>query len=116
MGKAEFRNKIYLYGLVLLISVTLIFNLYALLFDFELKYILPTILQITLLFLIFIKHKLIKIILKIWSAIFFIIAFGLMILGGLLKDLANTFQDVDFLSYLKYSVFFIYWNCNLYRC
>ncbi len=105
MGKAEFRNKNYLYGLLVLISVMLLFNLYSLLFDFEFKLIIPTLLQITLLFLIFIRHQAIKTILKIWSAIFLIIAFGLMILGGLLKDLSNTFESFGFLRYVRYFSF-----------
>lgn len=105
MGKAEFRNKSYLYGLVILISVMLLFNLYSLLFDFEFKLIIPTLLQIILLFLIFIRHQAIKTILKIWSTIFLIIAFGLMILGGLLKDLSIKFESFGFLQYIRYLSF-----------
>lgn len=99
MGKAIFTNKIFLYGLVSFIIIVLLYNLYALLFEFEAFLFIPIIIQVTLLFLVFVRHQYIKVLLQIWSAVFLIFGFGLFILGGLMKDLANGFEYFDILNY-----------------
>lgn len=99
MGKAIFTNKTFLYGLVSFIIIVLLYNLYALLFEFEAFLFIPIIIQVTLLFLVFVRHQYIKVLLQIWSAVFLILGFGLFILGGLLKDLANGFEYFDILNY-----------------
>ena len=99
MGKAIFTNKTFLYGLVSFIIIVLLYNLYALFFEFEAFLFIPIIIQVTLLFLVFVRHQYIKVLLQIWSAVFLILGFGLFILGGLLKDLANGFEYFDILNY-----------------
>lgn len=99
MDRAIFTNKVFLYGLVFFITVALLYNLYAILFEFEFSLFVPIIIQVTLLFLIFVRHQYIRLLLQIWSAIFLIFAFGLFILGGLLKDLADGFEQFNFLNY-----------------
>ncbi|MCD9854882.1 hypothetical protein LUD75_09210 [Epilithonimonas sp. JDS] len=99
MDRAIFTNKIFLYGLVSFIIVALLYNLYAVLFEFDIFLVIPIIIQVTLLFLIFVRHQYIKLLLQIWSAVFLIFAFGLFIFGGLLKDLAESFEDFNFLNY-----------------
>ncbi|KFC22034.1 hypothetical protein [Epilithonimonas lactis] len=99
MGKAIFTNKTFLYGLVFFIIIVLLYNLYALLFEFEAFLFIPIIIQVTLLFLVFVRHQYIKVLLQIWSAVFLILGFGLFVLGGLLKDLANGFEYFDILNY-----------------
>lgn len=99
MGKAIFTNKTFLYGLVFFIIIVLLYNLYALLFEFEAFLFIPIIIQVTLLFLVFVRHQYIKVLLQIWSAVFLILGFGLFILCGLLKDLANGFEYLDIHNY-----------------
>lgn len=99
MGKAIFTNKTFLYGLVSFIIIVLFYNLYTLLFEFEAFLFIPIIIQVTLLFLVFVRHQYIKVLLQIWSAVFLILGFGLFILGGLLKDLVNGFEYFDILNY-----------------
>ena len=100
MEKVIFTNKIFLYGLVIFIIILLLYNFYALLFEFEFSLFIPIIIQVTLLFLIFVRHQYIKLLLQIWSAVFLIFAFGLFILGGLLKELTDGFEYFNFLNYL----------------
>ena len=100
MEKVIFTNKIFLYGLVIFIIILLLYNFYALLFEFEFSLFIPIIIQLTLLFLIFVRHQYIKLLLQIWSAVFLIFAFGLFILGGLLKELTDGFEYFNFLNYL----------------
>lgn len=100
MEKVIFTNKIFLYGLVIFIIILLLYNFYALLFEFEFSLFIPIIIQVTLLFLIFMRHQYIKLLLQIWSVVFLIFAFGLSILGGLLKEFADGFEYFNFLNYL----------------
>ncbi len=70
MEKAIFTDKIFYYGIIMFISILLLYNVYSILSIFELRLIMPILIQIILLILIFNKHKLIKLLLKIWSGIF----------------------------------------------
>lgn len=50
--------------------------------------------------MLFTKHYLVKLILKIWFIIFFITAFGLQFIGKLLKDISYNFNMFDYQNYL----------------
>jgi len=79
MEKAIFTDKIFYCGIIVFISILLLYNVYSILLNFELRLVAPIIIQIVLLILIFIKHKLIMLLLKIWSGIFLIGSFTLII-------------------------------------
>jgi len=115
MEKAIFTDKIFYYGIIVFISILLLYNVYSLLLNFELRLVAPIIIQIVLLILIFIKHKLIMLLLKIWSGIFLIGSFTLIILGGILKSLANGFKYFNFLDYIP-SIIFLLIGIIIYMC
>jgi len=115
MEKAIFTDKIFYYGIIMFISILLLYNVYSILSNFELRLIMPILIQIILLILIFNKHKLIKLLLKIWSGIFLVGAFTLIILGGLLKGLADGFKYFNFLDYIP-SIIFLLIGIVVYMC
>lgn len=115
MEKAIFTDKIFYYGIIMFISILLLYNVYSILSNFELRLIMPILIQIILLILIFNKHKLIKLLLKIWSEIFLVGAFTLIILGGLLKGLADGFKYFNFLDYIP-SIIFLLIGIVVYMC
>lgn len=115
MEKAIFTDKIFYYGIIMFISILLLYNVYSILSNFELRLIMPILIQIILLILIFNKHKLIKLLLKIWSGIFLVGAFTLIILGGLLKGLADGFKYFNFLDYIQ-SIIFLLIGIVVYMC
>ena len=115
MEKAIFTDKIFYYGIIMFISILLLYNVYSILSNFELRLIMPIFIQIILLILIFNKHKLIKLLLKIWSGIFLVGAFTLIILGGLLKGLADGFKYFNFLDYIP-SIIFLLIGIVVYMC
>ena len=115
MEKAIFTDKIFYYGIIMFISILLLYNVYSILSIFELRLIMPILIQIILLILIFNKHKLIKLLLKIWSEIFLVGAFTLIILGGLLKGLADGFKYFNFLDYIP-SIIFLLIGIVVYMC
>lgn len=115
MEKAIFTDKIFYYGIIMFIAILLLYNVYSILSIFELRLIMPILIQIILLILIFNKHKLIKLLLKIWSGIFLVGAFTLIILGGLLKGLADGFKYFNFLDYIP-SIIFLLIGIVVYMC
>ncbi len=115
MEKAIFTDKIFYYGIIMFISILLLYNVYSILSNFELRLIMPILIQIILLILIFNKHKLIKLLLKIWSGIFLVGAFTLIILGGLWRGLADGFKDFNFLDYIP-SIIFLLIGIVVYMC
>ncbi|OPB95792.1 hypothetical protein BAS10_09115 [Elizabethkingia meningoseptica] len=46
------------------------------------------------------KNKGTKIILKIWSLVFFIIAGSMQVIGKLLKDASNDYHTFDIINYI----------------
>lgn len=115
MEKAIFTDRIFYYGIIVFISILLLYNVYSIFSNFELRLIMPILIQIILLILIFNKHKLIKLLLKIWSGIFLIGGFTLIILGGLLKGLADGFKHFNFLDYIP-SIIFLLIGIVVYMC
>ena len=115
MEKAIFTDKIFYYGIIMFISILLLYNVYSILSNFELRLIMPILIQIILFILIFNKHKLIKLLLKIWSGIFLVGAFTLIILGGLLKGLSDGFKYFNFLDYIP-SIIFLLIGIVVYMC
>ncbi len=115
MEKAIFTDKIFYYGIIVFISILLLYNVYSILSNFELRRIMPILIQIILLILIFNKHKFIKLLLKIWSGIFLVGAFTLIILGGLLKGLADGFKHCNFFDYIP-SIIFLLIGIIVYMC
>ena len=100
MNKIIFKNQYFYFGLIVFILILLVYNLISIFSDFEIKTFAPIIIQIFILVLILEKHKILKLVLKIWSGIFFIGAFALTIIGKCLKDMSYDFQTFNVQKYL----------------
>ncbi|PWN61252.1 hypothetical protein C1634_014445 [Chryseobacterium viscerum] len=62
--------------------------------------IIPIIIQIFLLILIFVRYVKVKLILKIWTIIFLIIAPIMQLIGKLLKDASYDYQYININVYV----------------
>jgi len=100
MGKAIFENKNYYYFLILFLILLLSNNVYKIFVEFDFGLLLPIALQIFILTLVLLHHFFTKIVLKIWSSIFLIIAYLMQIIGKILKDISVDFQEFDVKTYL----------------
>lgn len=82
------------------ISMILLFNIYSIIFNFQFIFLLPIIIQLTLLSLIFIKHFSVQLLLKIWSMVFLVVASALSLSGKILIGFSNDFKNFNFADYL----------------
>ncbi|MGR3856639.1 hypothetical protein [Chryseobacterium indologenes] len=100
MKKAKFNSIIFYYFLIALFAILLIYNTYIFFMSHDYYIIIPIIIQFFLLILIFIKYVKIKLILKIWTIIFLIIAPIMQLIGKLLKDAAYDYQYINLNIYI----------------
>ncbi len=96
----RFTNIYFYYFLIILIITLLFYNIYDVATNFNLIVLIPIIVQLIILTMLLFKSKGIKIILKIWSLVFFVIAGSMQLLGKLLKDTSNDYQTFDFRNYI----------------
>lgn len=96
----KFTNIYFYYFLIILIISLLFYNTYSLAINFSLSIFIPIIIQLVILIMILTKNKGTKIILKIWSLVFFIIAGAMQVIGKLLKDASNDYQTFDIVNYV----------------
>lgn len=107
MKKAKFNSIIFYYFLIALFAILLIYNTYMFFISHDYYIIIPIAIQIFLLILIFIKYVKIKLILKIWTIIFLIIAPIMQLIGKLLKDASYDYQYIDVNIYIIPSLMLI---------
>ncbi|PWN72239.1 hypothetical protein C1631_006470 [Chryseobacterium phosphatilyticum] len=100
MNKSEFKSIVFYYFLIILLSGLLLFNLYSIYVSSDWSILFPIGIQLLLLILVFIKFSKIKLLLKIWSLIFLIIAPIMQLLGKLLKDASYDYQFFDIRIYV----------------
>jgi hypothetical protein len=103
MKKAIFANAIFYWFLVIFISFLLMYNINILLRTYQFVALSPIVIQITLLALIFLRFKLVKIAIQIWAVIFLIISNTFVILGSLMQLSAGKFgyvKSIEFFSSL----------------
>ena len=100
MNKSKFKSVVFYYFLILLLSGLLLFNIYSISVSNNWFILLPIGIQLLLLVLVFSKYSKIKLLLKIWSLIFLIIAPIMQILGKLLKDASYDYQFFDAKVYI----------------
>lgn len=107
MKKAKFNSIIFYYLLIAFFAILLIYNTYMFSLSHDYYIMTPIIIQIFLLVLIFIKYVKIKLILKIWTIIFLIIAPIMQLIGKLLKDASYDYQYIDLNIYIIPSLMLI---------
>ncbi len=107
MKKAKFNSIIFYYFLIALFAILLIYNTYMFFISHDYFIIIPIIIQIFLLILTVIKYVNIKLILKIWTIIFFIIAPTMQLIGKLLKDASYDYQYINVNIYIIPSLMLI---------
>jgi hypothetical protein len=107
MKKAKFNSTIFYYLLIAFFGILLIYNTYMFSLSHDYYIIIPIAIQIFLLILIFIKYVKIKLILKIWTIIFLIIAPIMQLIGKLLKDASYDYQYIDVNIYIIPSLMLI---------
>ena len=100
MNKSEFKSVVFYYFLMILLSGLLLFNVYSISISRDWFILFPIAIQLLLLILVFIKFSKIKLLLKIWSLIFLIIAPIMQLLGKLLKDASYNYQFFDIRIYI----------------
>ncbi|MBF9253995.1 hypothetical protein I2I11_11890 [Pontibacter sp. 172403-2] len=100
MKKSIFTNVVFYWAIVSILGVLLLWNLYLTIAHSRLAGLLPISIQATLLVLIFKRHEYAKNGIKIWAIIFLIASSGLQLFGRLLKDLSDSFTNVDLQHYL----------------
>lgn len=99
MKKATFTNNYFYYFLIIFFAFLFVSNIYYIYFDNDLFILIPIIIQMGILFLLIYKYYRIKLILKIWSGFFLVLANSLIFFGKLLKDFSNDFQYFDLKNY-----------------
>jgi len=104
MKKTHFKNKTFFWAIITYLFSITIWNLYITIAYLNPLGLIPIILQCILLNLIFIRHKMVKIGIKIWAIIFLITSSGLQFVGRLLQDVGSGYVKVDFIHYLTTGV------------
>ena len=94
MEKVVHKNQVYYYGVIVLMSILLAWNFNLLMNGSNLVIIHLTFTIITL-FLFMTKNKHSKTAIKIWSAIFFILAGSLLIFGPLLQIIGSWMSGTE---------------------
>ncbi|MEJ5052458.1 hypothetical protein WH221_21715 [Chryseobacterium culicis] len=107
MKKAKFNSTAFYYVLIVLFVALIIYNTYVLFTSLDYFIVVPIIIPLFLLVLIFVKYTKIKLILKIWTMIFLIIAPGMQLIGKLLKDASYDYQYFDINIYITPLLMFI---------
>lgn len=100
--KTYFKNAIFYWVIISLISLLLFLNLFAFITTLNPIALLPIIIQTILLLLLFTQHKYAKIGIKIWTILFLIIANGLQLLGAILQIMGGGNPTTTILDYTKF--------------
>jgi cation transport ATPase len=104
MKKSHFNNKTVYWIIIAIIAGLFFWNLFVVIKTGNLFGLIPALIQAILLGLIFTKNQYAKIGTKIWAIVFLAIAYGLQFIGRLLKDLTESFSNVDLSHYLTTGV------------
>ena len=94
MKKAVFKSQSFYIGVIIMLSLLLLWNAYVVFLGGYSGFI-PIVIQLVLLFLLLKKNQYSKIGLKIFSIVFLIGASGLQIISALLKTSIGEFETVS---------------------
>lgn len=100
MKKAKFINVYFYYFLIIFFLLLLVSNLYYFFSDNSISALFPIIIQLIILLLLIYRDYRVKILMRIWSGLFLIIANSLIFFGKLLKEFSYDFQNFDYRNYL----------------
>jgi hypothetical protein len=100
MKRIIFKNAFFHWAIVSILSLLLVWNLYKAVTTPKLVGLLPILIQILLLTLILRRHEYAKIGIKLWAIMFLISGSGLQILGGITRDLSDSFANLVLQHYL----------------
>lgn len=114
MKKAKFNSIVFYYSLIVLFATLLMYNVYIFFTSFDYFIIVPIIIQVFLLVLIIVKYSKIKLVLKVWTIIFLIIAPVMQLIGKLLKDASYDYQYFDINIYIIPLIMFMLGSLLLY--
>lgn len=107
MSKLRIENKNYYHGLIFILSVFLVFNIFTSFTTQNIYGLIPITIQSGLFFLLVTKNALSQLALKVWIIIMFFIGQGLKIFGVGLQTLGSYMKNEDSLEILtSYSTIF----------
>ena len=106
MKKTVFVNPVFRGIILIIISVLIILNTYNLLIQQKITGIIPILIQIIVMLLIIKEHKHAKLGIKIWS-IFIIAAYGLSLVGKLIKVLLENDYSTNTIYFILRQVLFL---------
>jgi hypothetical protein len=107
MKKAKFLNIYFYYFLIAFFLLLIASNFYYFFLDFNLTSLFPIIIQLIILLMLIYRDYRVKLVMRIWSGFFLILANGLIFFGRLLKEFSSGFQDFYFKNYLGCSFMLI---------
>lgn len=107
MKKAKFLNIYFYYFLIAFFLLLIASNFYYFFLDFNLTSLFPIIIQLIILLMLIYRDYRVKLVMRIWSGFFLILANSLIFFGRLLKEFSSSFQDFDFKNYLGCSFMLI---------
>lgn len=101
MKKAKFLNIYFYYFLIAFFLLLIASNFYYFFLDFNLTSLFPIIIQLIILLMLIYRDYRVKLVMRIWSGFFLILANGLIFFGRLLKEFSSGFQDFYFKVFRK---------------
>ena len=100
MKTAKFINVYFYYFLIAFFILLFISNLYYFFSDYSISTLFPLVIQLIIILLLIYKNYRVKMVIRIWSVLFLIIANCLIFLGKLFKDFSYDFQNFNYRNYL----------------
>lgn len=101
MKKAKFINVYFYYFLITFFILLFASNLYYFFSDYSIINLFPLIIQLIIILSLIYKNYRVKMVIRIWSVLFLIIANCLIFFGKLLKDFSYDLQNFDYRNYLS---------------
>ena len=95
--KSESETIFVLIAFFILLFVS---NLYYFFSDYSISTLFPLVIQLIIILLLIYKNYRVKMVIRIWSGLFLIIANCLIFFGKLLKDFSYDFQNFNYRNYL----------------
>ena len=106
MKKTVFISSFFKGIILIILSVLIILNVYNLLIQQKIMGIIPLLIQVMVMLLIVKEHKYAKLGIKIWS-IFIIAAYGLSLVGKLIKVLLENDYSTNTIYFILRQVLFL---------
>ena len=100
MKTAKFINVYFYYFLIAFFILLFVSNLYYFFSDYSISTLFPLVIQLIIILLLIYKNYRVKMVIRIWSGLFLVIANCLIFFGKLLKDFSYDFQNFNYRNYL----------------